>query len=102
MKAFVKHFIGKGKKVKNLEIVKVTVKLEDLEKFAYLYDGIKYVSFEVAKMKAVDSFGRDHTVYVTEREDSPVANKPEIAALASVNEAAPEAQTVSLEEEIPF
>lgn len=102
MKQFVKNFVGKGKQVRGLAIVKVTCRLEDLEKFAYEYDGIKYVSFEVAKMKSADSFGRDHTVYVTEREDSPAAKKPEIAALASVNEAAPSAQSVILEEEIPF
>jgi hypothetical protein len=102
MKTFVKKFVGKGKKVKNLEIVKVTCRLSDLEKFAYEYDGIKYVSFEVAKMKSTDSFGRDHTVYVSEREDLPAAKKQETAALASVNEAAPEVQSVTLEEEIPF
>ena len=70
MKTFVKNYIGKGKQIAELQIVKVTCKLADLEKFAYEYDGIKYVTFEVAKMKSKDSFGRDHTVYVTHREET--------------------------------
>jgi len=67
MKTFVKNYIGKGKQVAGLQIVKVTCKLEDLQKYAYEYDGIQYVTFEVAKMKTKDSFGRDHTVYVSNR-----------------------------------
>ena len=71
MKTFVKNFIGKGKQVAGLQITKVTCKLEDLQKFAYEYDGIQYVTFEVAKMKNPDSFGRDYTVYVSQAEEAP-------------------------------
>lgn len=67
MKTFVKNYIGKGKQIAELQIVKVTCKLADLEKYVYEYDGIQYVTFEVAKMKSKDSFGRDHTVYVSNR-----------------------------------
>ena len=74
MKTFVKNYIGKGKQIAELQIVKVTCKLADLEKFAYEYDGIEYVTFEVAKMKSKDSFGRDHTVYVSSRVET--AEKP--------------------------
>ncbi len=70
MKTFVKNYIGKGKQVAELQIVKVTCKLADLAKFAYEYDGIQYVTFEVAKMKSKDSFGRDHTCYVSHREET--------------------------------
>jgi hypothetical protein len=49
MKTFVKNYIGKGKQVAGLNIAKITCKLEDLQKFAYEYDGIEYVTFEVAK-----------------------------------------------------
>jgi hypothetical protein len=69
MKTFVKNYIGKGKQVAGLSIAKVTCKLEDLEKFAYEYEGIKYVTFEVAKMKNPDNFGRDYTVYVSQSEE---------------------------------
>ena len=70
MKTFVKNYIGKGKQIAELQIVKVTCKLADLEKYAYEYDGIRYVTFEVAKMKSKDSFGRDHTCYVSHREEA--------------------------------
>ena len=70
MKTFVKNYIGKGKQVAGLQIVKITCKLEDLQKFAYEYDGIEYVTFEVAKMKTPDNFGRDYTVYVSQKEEA--------------------------------
>jgi hypothetical protein len=69
MKTFVKNYIGKGKQVAGLSIAKITCKLEDLQKFAYFFDGIEYVTFEVAKMKQADSFGRDYTVYVSQAEE---------------------------------
>ncbi len=77
MKTFVKNYIGKGKQVAGLNIAKVTCKLEDLVKFAYEYDGIEYVTFEVAKMKTPDNFGRDFTVYVSQKEETeePVTKK---------------------------
>ena len=73
MKTFTKNYIGKGKKVANLDIVKITCKLEDLQKYAYFYkDGPdEYVTFEVAKMKSPDNFGRDYTVYVTTEDEAP-------------------------------
>ena len=70
MKTFLKNYIGKGKQVAGLQIVKITCKLEDLQKFAYEYDGTQYVTFEVAKMKTPDNFGRDYTVYVNQKEES--------------------------------
>ena len=82
MKNFVKNFIGKGKSVAGLEIVTVTCKLEELEKFAYQYEGIKYVTFEVAKMKQADNFGRDYTVYVSKAEE-------EVKETAQVSEPKP-------------
>ena len=69
MKTFVKNYIGKGKQVAGLSIAKVTCKVEDLVKYAYEYDGIEYVTFEVAKMKTPDNFGRDYTVYVSQKEE---------------------------------
>jgi hypothetical protein len=70
MKTFVKNYIGKGKQVAGLNIAKITCKLEDLQKFAYEYDGIHYVTFEVAKMKTPDNFGRDYTAYVSTKEEA--------------------------------
>ena len=81
MKTFEKIYIGKGKKVENLDIVKVTCKLEDLQAIAYNYDGTDFVTFEVARMKTADNFGRSHSVYyskMTEVADTPKkgAKKP--------------------------
>src|SRR5665647_2905966 len=77
MKTFVKNYIGKGKQVAGLSIAKVTCKLEDLQKFAYTFDGVEYVTFEVAKMKQPDSFGRDYTVYVSQAEEVEEKQKKE-------------------------
>jgi len=79
MKNFVKNFIGKGKQVAGMEIVKVTCKLEDLQNFAYEYNNTLYVTFEVAKMKHADNYGRDFTVYVNSQEEE----KPATPAKAS-------------------
>jgi len=70
MKTFKKFHIGKGKQVEGLNIAKCTCRLEDLEKFSVEYDGVRYVTFEVAKMKQADNFRRDYTVYVNQKEES--------------------------------
>ncbi len=73
MKTYVKNFIGKSKSVQGLQIVKVTCKLEDFQKFSRFFDGIQYVTFDVAAMKQPDNFGRDYTVYVTLDEEQMAA-----------------------------
>jgi hypothetical protein len=70
MKTFVKNYIGKGKQVAGLSIDKVTCKVEDLVKYAYEYDGVEYVTLEVAKIKTSDNFGRDYSVYVSQKEEA--------------------------------
>ncbi|NEW85620.1 MAG: hypothetical protein GZ094_25105 [Mariniphaga sp.] len=44
--------------------------MSDMEQFAYEYEGVLYVTFEVAKMKSPDNFGRDFTLYVTKKEET--------------------------------
>ena len=63
MTTFEKHYIGKGTQVANLDIVKVVLPVEGLEAAVFEKDGIKYISFEMAKMKQADKFGRTHTCY---------------------------------------
>ena len=70
MKTFKKFYFGKGKQVEGLNIAKCTCRLEDLEQFSYEYDGVKYVTFEVAKMKQADNFRRDYTLYVSKKEEA--------------------------------
>ena len=65
--AYEKIYIGKGTQVPNLSIVRMTLKLEEVEKIAYDREGVKYITFEVAKMKEADKFGRDYTVYYSKK-----------------------------------
>ena len=70
MKSYKKNYIGKGTKVENMDIVKVTLKVEDVLKFKHDYEGSEYITFEVAKMQQSDKFGRTHTAYVSTREET--------------------------------
>ncbi len=63
MANFEKNFIGKGKKIAGMDIVRVTIALTALTEIAYDYTGEKYCTFEVAGMKEADQFGRTHSVY---------------------------------------
>jgi len=65
--AYEKIYIGKGTQVPNLQIAKVTVRLEEVEKIAYDRDGVKYVTFEVAKLREPDKFGRSYTCYYSKK-----------------------------------
>ena len=72
--SFTKIYIGKGTQVPNLSITKITLKLEEVEKIAYERDGVKYVTFEVSKLKEPDKFGRAYTCYYSKKVN--VANEP--------------------------
>ena len=63
MTTFEKHYIGKGTQVENLDIVRIVLPVEGLEKAVFEKNGVKYLSFEVAKLKQEDKFGRTHTCY---------------------------------------
>lgn len=69
MKTYTKNYIGKGTKVPNLPIIKVTVKVSELLNHKYTYEDEEYVTFEVAKMLNHDKFDRSHTVYCTTQEE---------------------------------
>jgi len=72
--AYEKIYIGKGTQVPNLQIAKVTLKLEEVQKIAYQRDGVTYVTFEVAKLKEPDKFGRAYTCYYSQKVNT--ANEP--------------------------
>ncbi len=71
MKSYKKNYIGKGTQNENLEIVKVTIKVEEALKFKHEFNGEEYLTFEVARLREPDKFDRTHTVYVSTLEDSP-------------------------------
>ena len=64
MTNFMKTYIGKGKQISNYDIVKVTLTAAEVLKHKYTKDGVEYITFEVAKMKEADKYGRTHTAYV--------------------------------------
>ena len=72
MKNFVKNYIGKGKKIEGLEIIKINFKIEDLVKFSHKYKDEDYISIEIAKLKSPDKFGHEYTAYVNRLEESEV------------------------------
>jgi len=72
--SYEKIYIGKGTQVPNYQIAKVTLKLEEVQKIAYERDGVTYVTFEVAKLKEPDKFGRTYTCYHSRKVN--VANEP--------------------------
>ena len=64
MKTFKKTYIGKGKQNPNFDIVKMTLKVDDFQNLIFEKEGVKYLTFEVAKMREADQYGRTHTAYV--------------------------------------
>ena len=86
-----KNYIGKGKQVQNIDIVKVNLRFEELAAIAYEKNGKTYVSFEIAKLREPDQFGNTHTCYYSKQADKP--------ALIPI----PEAQSeIPNEDDLPF
>ena len=71
MKKYTKSYIGKGTAVAGMDIVKVSLKVEDILKLTHEFNGVEYLTFEIAKMQKADDYGRTHTAYVSVREDAP-------------------------------
>ena len=61
MKSYKKNYIGKGTQVENMDIVKVTLKIEEILKFKHEFEGQEYITLEIAQMQQPDKFGRTHT-----------------------------------------
>lgn len=77
MKKYIKNYIGKGTENTNLEIIKVTLKMDEVESFIYEKDGKRYLTFEISKLKEADKFNRTHTCYVTKlQEETSEENSP--------------------------
>ncbi len=74
MKRFQKNYIGKGREVSTksgqvLDIVKITLNVEEMMKFVHEYKEKEYITFEVATLRNEDQFGHTHTVYATTAEE---------------------------------
>ncbi len=65
---FSKVFIGKGTQVKDFDLVRVTLKMEEAMQHIYEKDGIQYLTFEISRLKNADKFGRTHTCFLSVKE----------------------------------
>jgi len=107
MKTFEKNYIAKGKQVNGLQIVRVSIKVEDILKHAHEYKGEQYLTFEVAKLQNPDSFGNEYTVYVNklvETAEKPAKTAPKMAAkqTAKAAKTSKMSEKPSNNQEIPF
>ncbi|HZL09830.1 MAG TPA: hypothetical protein VFC65_07515 [Prolixibacteraceae bacterium] len=102
MTTFEKHYIGKGKQVEGLEIVRVTLPVVGLEAAFFEKEGVKYLLFEIAKLKEPDKFGRTHTCYFQTKNYSgePKDQEPEQAQKAGKKKS--KKQTAETEDDLPF
>ena len=71
MAQFEKTYIGKGSKVKDLDIVRVSISRENLEQILndhlVEYEGKEYFIFEVAALKEADQYGKTHAAYISKK-----------------------------------
>ncbi len=68
MKNYNKVYLGKGTKVSNLDIISFSIDWDAAEKFAFDYNGRKFLKLEIAKLQHTDNFQRTHTVYASVKE----------------------------------
>ncbi len=81
MKTYKKNYIGKGTQHETLNIVRVTLPVEEVLKYKHEFNGADYITFELAQLQTPDKFGRTHTAYVTTTETAPeTAEEPKPAA----------------------
>jgi phage protein D len=107
MNKYSKSYIGKGTAVAGMDIVKVTLKVEDLMKVTHEFNGVEYLTFELAKMQSKDDYGRTHTAYVSVREqaaEEPAADKKAGKAAKKAAKKASKEEPVleTADSEIPF
>lgn len=106
MKTFEKNYIGKGKQVANMQIVKISCRIEDILEHAHEYKDEQWITFEVSKLQNPDQFGNTHTVYVNKLVDAPKhdSKKQKKAPVrsASKTKTTKKAKTAEEEENIPF
>ena len=103
MTTFEKHYIGKGTQVENLDIIKIVLPVEGLEKAVFEMNNVKYLSFEVAKLKQEDKFGRTHTCYYQTKVTSAIPTQDEAAEKQKKSgKKKSKKQAAETEEDLPF
>lgn len=75
MAQFEKIYIGKGSKIKDLDIVRLSIAREALEEILkdhmVEYEGKEYFIFEVAALKEADQYGKTHAAYISKKVENP-------------------------------
>jgi len=103
MTTFEKHYIGKGTQVENLDIVRIVLPVEGLEAAVFEKNGVKYLSFEVAKLKQEDKFGRTHTCYYQTKVSSNIPTQDEEPAKQKkTGKKKSKKQTAGTDDDLPF
>ena len=103
MTTFEKHYIGKGTQVENLDIIKIVLPVEGLEKAVFEMNGVKYLSFEVAKLRGEDKFGRTHTCYYQCKVSSAIPTQDEAAEKQKKSgKKKSKKQAAETEDDLPF
>lgn len=62
---FEKRYIGSAKQVREMDIVRVSLKIADIQEYIVEHEGEQYLHFEVAKRKEPSQHGKTHNVYVS-------------------------------------
>ena len=102
MTTFEKHYIGKGTQINDLDIVKVVLPAEGIEAAMFEREGIKYLGFEVAKMKAPDQFGRTHTCYYQTKVQKSDLTDAQPEKQKKAKKDSKKEQTVPKEDDLPY
>ena len=101
MTTFEKHYIGKGTQVEGLDIIKIVLPVTGLESAVFEKNGVKYLSFEVAKLKQDDKFGRTHTCYYQTKVSGDIPTKDEAPAKQK-KEGKKKGKKQPVEDDLPF
>ena len=103
MTTFEKHYIGKGTQVENLDIVRIVLPVEGHEAAVFEKNGVKYLSFEVAKLKQEDKFGRTHTCYYQTKVSATIPTQDEEPAKQKkADKKKTKKQTAGTDDDLPF
>ena len=102
MKKFEKTYIGKGKQIGDLQIVRISCKIADLVKLAHNYNGEDYITFEVAKLQNPDNFEHTHTAYVNKMTETQELATPQGPNAPKKTRKAPKPVPAEENPDLPF
>lgn len=77
--SFTKNYLGNGKQVEKMDIVRVSFPKEKLMELLKseltTFEGREFLIFEVARKKQADEFGHTHHAYISKKADAPAPKK---------------------------